>query len=305
MLRRHRRVAVSGPERERKLIREFDTEVDGLHVRYLTAGTSGSDVLLLHGASPDCASLSWRESILELSERHRVLAVDLPGHGRSGKPELAYSTDYYVGFLERFMDNVGLKRASLIGLSMGGAVSLGYSIENAERVDKLVLVDSHGLRNRPPLPGVSHLLTRVRPIARTYSALLRNRGFLKWGLGRFVCGSPAHVSEELVDEVLAQVRNPDTARVSTAIREAEVGPGGTRADYFERLSEVRVPTLIVHGQKDKLIPVSCAMDAPREMPDSRLKIFEDCGHWPPRELSEEFNRVVSRFLEETRAYSQT
>lgn len=280
--------------------------VDGLRVRYLAAGmdkteeTEGPAVLLVHGASPDHASLSWRKTIPELSGRHRVIAVDLPGNGLSDKPRLDYSAEYYAGFLGRFVDALDIYRASIVGLSLGGAASLGYALENPERVERLVLVDSYGLSRSPPAPGLSRLLVQAPPLSRAYSALLRRRWLLRWSLGRFVCGSPGNVEEDLVDEVLDRVRDPETGRVSAAIREAEAGSGEASTNYLSRLGEVRVPTLLLHGARDRVVPACCSKAAHRMLPDSRLHIFEDCGHWPPRERPEEFNRILASFLEDTR-----
>jgi len=99
-------------------------EVDGLRVHYLMAGEGNDPVLLLHGGGFDSASLSYKHAISPISEHHLVFAPDWPGYGESDKPEMEYTTDYYVGFLGRLMDTLGLEKASLVGISMGGAISL-------------------------------------------------------------------------------------------------------------------------------------------------------------------------------------
>ena len=120
-------------------------EVDGLRVHCLKAGEGDVPVLLLHGGGYDSASLSYKHGIGPISEHHRVFAPDWPGYGESDKPEMQYSTEYYVDFLGRLMDALGLETASLVGISMGGAIALGFSLRSPQRVDKLVLVDSYGL----------------------------------------------------------------------------------------------------------------------------------------------------------------
>ena len=125
-------------------------EIDGLRIRYLKAGERNAPVLLLHGGGYDSASLSYKHAIGPVSEHHRAFAPDWPGYGESDKPKMEYTTEYYAGFLGRLMDALGLEKASLIGISMGGAISLGFSLRSPKRVEKLVLVDSHGLGGEVP-----------------------------------------------------------------------------------------------------------------------------------------------------------
>jgi pimeloyl-ACP methyl ester carboxylesterase len=125
-------------------------EIDGLRVRYLKAGERNAPVLLLHGGGYDSASLSYKHAVGPVSEHHRAFAPDWPGYGESDKPKMEYTTEYYAGFLGRLMDALGLEKANLVGISMGGAISLGFSLRSSKRVEKLVLVDSHGLGGEVP-----------------------------------------------------------------------------------------------------------------------------------------------------------
>ena len=95
-------------------------EVDSLRIHYLKAGEGDAPVLLLHGGGYDSASLSYKYAIAPISERHRVFAPDWPGYGGSDKPETEYTTQYYVSFLGRFIEALGLEKVSLVGISMGG-----------------------------------------------------------------------------------------------------------------------------------------------------------------------------------------
>ncbi len=125
-------------------------EVDGLRIHYLEAGEGNEPVLLLHGGGYDSVSLSYKHSIGPISEHYRVFAPDWPGYGQSDKPEMQYSTEYYVGFLGRLMEALGLEKANLVGISMGGAISLGFALWSPHKVERLVLVDSHGLGGEVP-----------------------------------------------------------------------------------------------------------------------------------------------------------
>src|SRR3954471_4390904 len=120
-------------------------EVDGLQVHYLKAGEGNAPVLLLHGGGYDSASLSYKHAIGPISEHHQVLGPDWPGYGQSNKPQMEYTTEYYMGLLDHLIDTLGLEKASLVGISMGGAIALDFCLRSPQRVEKLVLVDSHGL----------------------------------------------------------------------------------------------------------------------------------------------------------------
>jgi pimeloyl-ACP methyl ester carboxylesterase len=142
-------------------IRDGWIEVEGLRIHCLTAGKTDAAVLLLHGGGYDSASLSYKQSIGPISQHHRVIAPDWPGYGQSDKPKVRYSTEYYVDFLGQLMDALGLEKASLVGISMGGAISLGFSLRWPRRVEKLVLVDSHGLGREVPGRVMSFVMVRL------------------------------------------------------------------------------------------------------------------------------------------------
>src|SRR5512134_3399888 len=91
--------------------------VQGLHIHCLTAGSSGSPIVLLHGGGADSATLSWSLTVEALAQQHRVYAPDLPGYGDSDRPDLVYSTDYYLKFVCDLLDALELKRTSIAGLS--------------------------------------------------------------------------------------------------------------------------------------------------------------------------------------------
>src|SRR5215208_8333280 len=155
-------------------------EVDGLRTHYLKAGEGNAPVLLLHGGGYDSASLSYKHAIGSISRHHQVFAPDWPGYGQSDKPEIEYSTEYYVGFLGRLMDVLGLKKANLVGISMGGAISLGFGLRSPERVQKLVLVDSHGLGKEVPGRVMSYVMMRLPLLNKLVWGIMgRNRRMIR------------------------------------------------------------------------------------------------------------------------------
>jgi pimeloyl-ACP methyl ester carboxylesterase len=271
--------------------------IEGLRVRCLAAGTGRAPpVLLLHGGGFDAAGFSYRYAIEPISRLRPVMAFDWPGYGGSDTPNLRCDLAYYARFLSRLMDSLGIQRAALVGISMGGGAALSFALCSPERVEKLVLVDSYGLGKDIPHGRLGYFLVHA-PLAADliYALFRRSRRSLRWGLSRIVC-DPRVVSDELVDEARRLLDQPAAGRAFRSFRKSEVGWSGMKTDLSDRLGEAAVPTLLVHGDRDRVVPVEWARRAHERLPDSELRILQGCGHWPPRECPDTFNRVVTDFL---------
>ena len=267
-------------------------------VRYHVAGegNSGVPVVLLHGGGLDEAAVSWRETLPALARDHTVYAPDWPGYGESGRPDAPYSIPYYRDALGGFLDALGLDRVALVGVSMGGGAALAYALDRPDRVRRLVLVDSYGLGGRIPGGYLGYVFTRIPFLARVvWAALRRNRVLLRLMLRGIVAGGDA-VPPALVDDAARAVRRDDAGRSFTTFQRNEVGPTGLRSNYVDRLPDLSVPTLVVHGEADPLVPVAWAVRAGTLVPDATVRVLPDCGHWPPRERPERFVDLVAAFL---------
>ncbi|HLL40298.1 MAG TPA: alpha/beta fold hydrolase [Rubrobacteraceae bacterium] len=271
-------------------------EVDGLRVHCLKAGERNVPVLLLHGGGYDSASLSYKHAVGPISEHHRVFAPDWPGYGESDKPEMQYSTEYYVGFLGRLMDALSMEKASLVGISMGGAIALGFSLRSPQRVDKLVLVDSHGLGGEVPGGVASYVFVRLPLLNKlVWAALGRSRRMVRASL-QTTFYDPRAITENLVNEVYELVKKPRVGQAWRSWQKNEIGREGLRTNFVNRLHELAVPTLILHGAEDKYVPDSWALRAHTLIKDSELHIFPQCGHWLTLERPGEFDSAVLEFL---------
>jgi pimeloyl-ACP methyl ester carboxylesterase len=272
-------------------------EVSKLRTHCLMAGQKGAPpVLLLHGGGYDCASLSYKQSVGPISQYHRVFAPDWPGYGESDKPKLRYSTEYYVDFLSRLMDALGLEKASLVGISMGGAISLGFALHSPQRVDKLVLVDSHGLGQEVPWRVMSYVMVRLPLLNKLVWAILgRSRTMIGLSL-RTVFHDPQAVTSTLVDEVFQEAKKPGVGEAWRSWQRSEIGWSGLHTNFVDELHALAVPTLILHGEQDRYVTVSWAQRAHTLIKDSELCILPLCGHWITREKPTEFNGAVLEFL---------
>jgi pimeloyl-ACP methyl ester carboxylesterase len=259
-------------------------------VRYLEAG-EGPPVVLVHGVGLDAAAISWKHAIPDLADDHRVLALDLPGHGESEKPRIRYTTEYYIDVLSSFVERLGLDSIRLAGISMGGAVALGYALDND--VEQLALVDSYGLGTDALWRPMASVALRIPVVdSMLWRAMGTNTGTVRDALRGYM----SRASEEFVDEIHDALQDPGSGRALRSWQRSEFGAFGFRTCYLDALEELSVPTLLVHGDDDTLLPSAWSERAAERLTDSELHVFEDCGHWPPRERPGEFNRILSSFL---------
>ncbi len=282
------------------ITRQF-IDVQRLRTHYLAAGpynpgeAARPTVILLHGGGIDSARLSWELLIPELAPACRVIALDWPGYGESAPLDRTCSVEFLVGFLADFMDTLGIQRASLAGISMGGGAALGFTLRFPERVDRLVLVDSYGLQRKAPFQILSYLYVRLPGVNALTWKLIRNRVMARWTL-QSLLRRPGSLTEELLDQVMEEMRRPDAGRAFATFQQDEITPTKTRTCFLDRLNEIHAPTLIIHGTLDTLVPHDAVREAHIRISGSRLYWMEGCGHWPQRDNPREFNRVARQFL---------
>ncbi|WP_435332938.1 alpha/beta fold hydrolase [Haloarchaeobius sp. TZWWS8] len=273
------------------------TRVDGRRIHYRRAGVDGPAVVLLHGGGVDDAELSWKHTIESLAAAgYQVYAPDWPGYGDSD-PIDVHSTESYVRVLGGFLDALGLGSVSLVGISMGGAAALGFALENPERVENLALVDSYGLGPTIPAGSFWYTLAHVPGAnAAGWSMMGASPEATTLGLANVV-HDPNAIPGEFVGEVRDRAKRRGAGSAFTAFQRNEVGPAGrAKTNYADRVDELSMPVLLVHGEGDPLFPVRWARRAHERLPESRLEVFEDCGHWTPREHPDRFDAVLLEFL---------
>ena len=266
---------------------------DDVDLHYRTGG-SGPPLVLLHGIGLDAATVSWRHALPALADERTVYAPDLPGHGESDKPDRAYTTAYYLAVIEAFLDELDVEEPALGGLSMGGALALGHAL-NGGSVERLVLVGSYGLG------ADAYWRTAASGVLQTplvgnmlWQGVSGSKPAIRTGLRGMAATEP---SQELVDDVDAAV-DYRTVRAMRRWQRSEFRRSGFLTDYSDQLSQVGVPTLLIHGTEDPLLPQSWSERAAATLADSQLELVENCGHCPPRERPEWFNRVVQTFCAE-------
>lgn len=262
--------------------------VDGLRLRYADLG-EGPVVVLVHGIATSLES--WRLTVGTLAREHRVIALDLPGFGLSERPPRVPTLEETADLMARFLDGLGIDRASFVGNSLGGLISLETALRHPARVDRLVLANSLGLGREI---GAFWRLIAVEPVGRLVAEVNR------WAAlrGRFNLFYQSGDGPEVIALMREWVARPDL--VDTLIGTVKIGltPRGQRPEIIrlDRLPDLVAPTLLVWGRRDWIFPVSHGERAQRLIPDARLVVFENCGHCPQLEVPFDFSRVVRQFL---------
>lgn len=246
-------------------------QLDGMNVHYRDEG-QGPVIVLLHGiASSLQAWDGWAE---ELKKSYRVIRLDLPGFGLTGPDHNNnYSTDYYVDFLNRFINKLDVKEFVLAGNSLGGRIAWEYTLINQYRVRKLILIDASGY----PQDDYSLVFTLAStPIVKDIMPYLTPRFYIKSNIDE-VYGNDKKVSEKLVDRyydltLRAGNRTAFIARVNTKNK-----------DHSGLIGNINIPTLIMWGGEDRWIPVKYAHRFNNEILGSKLIIYNGVGHVPMEE----------------------
>ncbi|MPZ72400.1 MAG: alpha/beta fold hydrolase [Nitriliruptorales bacterium] len=274
-----------------------EVSLHGHRIVYRTAG-EGPPLLLVHGITSSAAT--WKDVIPTLARDHTVIAPDLLGHGQSAKPLGDYSLGAYASGIRDLLGMLGVESATVVGHSLGGGVAMQFAYLFPDRCNRLVLVASGGLGREvnmllraAALPGAEFVLP-------------------------LICAAPIRDAGNAVGRVMEKVRVRPTTDIremwrgftslgSTEARRAFlhtlrtiVDVGGQRVSATDRLYLAQhLPTMIVWGAKDPVIPATHGVAAAAAIPGSRFELFEKSGHFPHRDEPARFTRVLRDFLART------
>jgi pimeloyl-ACP methyl ester carboxylesterase len=263
-------------------------------VNYVEIG-EGDPILFVHGIA-GCWR-NWLENLPYFGRTHRAIALDLPGFGDSPMPSWEISMANYGRLIHDFCERLGIDQvAALVGNSMGGFIGTEAVIEEPERFDRLVLISAAGVsfaewQGRPfeagarifkaaiPFMSGERRIYWTRPLGRklAFGRLFRNPNKLR--------------PELLAEQVRPGLQAPGFSDALTAI---------WGYDTRERLTEIEIPTMVVWGLNDQIVPVEGALGYHRLIPHSRLEIFERTGHLPMLERPQRFNPLLEEFIESAR-----
>jgi pimeloyl-ACP methyl ester carboxylesterase len=271
----------------------------GQRVSYRRGG-AGPVLLLLHGIGD--SSRAWIPAMRLLQRSYTVLAPDLPGHGNSSNPLGDYSLGSHASSIRDLLHVLSIERVTVVGQSFGGGVAMQFAYQFPSQCERLVLVDAGGLGREvtwilrlATVPAAEYVMPVLFP------ALARRWGdpvarFLRdWGIGNAKAAEVWRSYRSLTD------RGNRVAFVRTA--RAVIDPGGQSVSAVTRLCLVaQMPTLIVWGGQDKVIPLVHAFQAHEAIPNSRLEVIQGVGHNPHMEDPARFAEILEDFVSTTEPY---
>jgi pimeloyl-ACP methyl ester carboxylesterase len=268
--------------------------INGNRVRYWDTG-AGEPILLIHGLGGSIEQ--WLANIDALSASHRVICCDMPGCGKSDPlPNADYTLEALSQHLDMFVCKLQCNTLLLIGLSLGGAMCLRYTIDHPEKVRKLVLVSSAGLG-----PRMAHVFTFLTlPGIDCIPGLLTRRQFAYYV--RSMVYDPSVISEDILDFYYKIIKTPAMRHAFLKTLKDNCSLLGlkkhVREGVIQKLNTLELQTLIIWGNQDNHMPLANVHDAMKVLPHAKLVFFDKCRHNPQFEKIEEFNSTVSDFLKD-------
>ena len=283
-----------GQESHPRFERAREVHAAGLKTFFLEAGT-GPPVVLLHGLGATNASML--PTLWDLSQDHRVIAPDLPGFGESSKPIRSYDAAFYARWLVAFLDELGIERASLIGNSMGGRVSIEGALLSPERVERLALfAPSPAFIKKRQFVDIVRVL---RPELALLPVPIPHKQVVK-SIKRLFA-QPRRLADPWYDaaaDEFLRIFSTPRGRIAffSAARQIYLEEPHGDTGFWDRLKELRTPSLFIWGRRDRLVPAGFARHVEKALPNATSVVLDDCGHMPQYEFPDKTHELTRGFL---------
>ena len=272
--------------------------IHGHEVGYRRAGSADEAIVLIHGVTG--SSTTWREVMPTLADRFTVIAPDLLGHGESAKPRGDYSLGAFASGVRDLLVALGIERATVVGHSLGGGVAMQLAYQFPERIERLVLVSSgglgkevHAILRAVSLPGSELVLPLV--LLPQVQQVLDRIG----GIGTRLGITPSVRAKEVWRSYTGLTETRSRLAFIHTVRSV-IDVTGQRVSARDRLYLAEeIPTLIVWGDRDRIIPVDHGRVAHELMPGSTLRIIDGAGHFLPFEHPQPFLDALLPFIDST------
>lgn len=266
--------------------------VNNFSIRYRELG-NGMPLILVHGIAGFLEE--WESAMNLLCKKYRVIALDLPGHGLSDKPDISYTLDFLAVFLKDFIQAVSEEKIYLAGHSLGGAICLNFAIKYPHLVDRLIIVNSAFVKiplkirlgSFVFLPKLTKLIRKIPMfIVKSFS---RNSFFNKELIG-----------DQWLRDSFRYINQPGSLRVMFSIISSNITLLSLKKEivqyFMEGLGKINIPVLIICGEKDRILPVENSLILHKHIKNSRYICFRNCGHELQCECCNQFCEEVFKFL---------
>lgn len=253
--------------------------IDGNKIRYLESGGSDSTIVLLHGLG--ASAERWEFVIPEFSKHYRVIVPDLIGFGQSDKPLVDYTTELFSNFLFNFLKKLGITKTNIIGSSLGGQITAVFTSQHQEIIENMILVSPSGVMKHSTPALDAYVMAALYP-----DIDLAKNAF------EMMTGTDRQINQKIVEGFVERMKLPNAkmAFMSTllGLRNAEI--------ITQFLTKISVPTLIIWGEDDPVIPIKYADDFVSSIQDCRFYMMDNCGHTPYVDEPQKFAKLVIDFL---------
>lgn len=259
---------------------EKTANIFGAKINFVEAGDPAKPtVILLHGLGGSVAN--WAFNIPALAANYHVVAIDQLGFGKSDRPMIKYRVGTYVDFLDKFMSETKIDKATLVGNSLGGWIAALAAIKYPNRVERLVLVDAAGLKPSS--------VDMVQVYSLNYSTRDEVRQLVKLVFyNQMLFASDAAIDQAMAVRIAANDGYTIGSLIESIRRDEDFLNG--------RLGEIKKPTLVVWGKQDGLIRLADGEQMKREIAGAELLVLDQAGHVPMAEKAADFNKAVLAFL---------
>jgi len=254
--------------------------INGNNIRYLESGNSEKTIVLVHGLG---ASAERYEYVIpEFSKHYRVIVPDLIGFGYSDKPLVDYTTEFFADFLSSFLKKLDLNKINIIGSSLGGQITAKYVSTHSDNIDHLVLVSPSGIMKSSTPALDAYVMAALYP-----DLEVAKNAF------QMMAGGTRQVNQKVIEDFVKRMKLPNAkmAFMSTLL-------GLKNAELITKsLKKISVPTLIIWGEHDPVIPIQYADDFVSSIQDCRFYMMDNSGHTPYVDDPKRFSQLVLDFLE--------
>lgn len=253
--------------------------IDEHKIRYLESGNSDNAMILIHGLG--ASAERWEYVIPFFNKHFRVIVPDLIGFGYSDKPLVDYTPDFFSEFLKKFLDKLEIAKPIMIGSSLGGQITAEYVTKNNNTVQKLILVSPSGIMEHSTPALDAYIMAALYPNPESAKSAFE-----------MMSGASKDIDPKIVQSFVERMQLPNAkmAFMSTllGLKNAEV--------ITNKLSSITVPTMIIWGELDPVIPVKYADAMVSAIKDCRFFRMDKCGHTPYVEDPQTFVKIVMEFL---------
>ena len=279
-----------------KMIEEEIIKTQYGNIAVYKKGAGAKTVLLLHGAGCDSAMLSWREVFDTFTDDYSVYAFDFLGYGHSDKADSLAGDRFYdthIACVKSVVDHYGLTGFVLAGLSMGGAVAIGFALTCPENIKALIPVDSWGLSKKMPFHRLSWWYVNHTDLTLTqYRWCAKYRWLARWSISYALIGNKERITDSMIDEVMQSCAGDMAGKSMLNYQRSSADKYRAKPYYPGRLKNLKMPVIYITGEKDPLVPLKDIYKAAQENRSSRTEVFKGCKHWTVKERPERFCRIV-------------